>query len=434
MAISELGSQRQEGSPSEPRRPGSLLSAWIKTLLLRQHWLEGKTVGIAAVILDLDGTLLDSREDPVPGVKDMLSSLRSNGIQIAIASNRPNVTARVRSAGLVHDLIMGQDTVGAKKGSPRWVESACTDFGIPTNQVVWLGDSDLDMRSAANAHIVYFNAGWSVPDYLYGINVPSPRVFDLVITECFTKTLYWYWQLSEVDGAGRSLEVKAMIDGNGAGIPALKDDLIRFLKYGGDPSVGPLSVRDFMMIHLLASIYGEGLASSVDTWTTYPGSRGGSNAAMAPFIHMAARLFRDKYVDDLLVRHQPAIDSGKSRWQRRGVNFLNQVNTVFLNNGHEQRVVDRRILVVDDFSTDGYSFECARNLLLEGGASDVVCVALGKYGLRHHIVSPRPGYSWDPFRPWRHNADAFNEFQQSGTTDNVALDVIRQSYVNVDTS
>ena len=392
-------------------------------------------MGIAAVILDLDGTLLNSREDPVPGIKDMLSNLRSNGIQIAIASNRPNVTARVRSAGLVHDLIIGRDTVGAMKGSPRWVESACTDFGISANQVVWLGDSDLDMRSAVNAHIVYFNAGWSAPDYPYGINVPSPRVFDLVITECFMKTKYWYWQLDKVDGAGRSIAVRAMIDGSGAGISTLREDLLSFLKYGGDPSVGPLSVRDFMMIHLLASIYREGLYSSIDSWTTYPGSGGGSNPAMAPFIRMAARLFRDRYVEDVLIRHQPATDSGKARWERRrGVDFLNQVNTVHLNGSHQQRVLNKRILVVDDFSTNGYSFECARNLLLEGGASEVVCVAVGKYGTRHHIVSPRPGYSWDPFRPCRHTADAFDEFQQSGLMDAVALDVIRQSYTNVDTS
>jgi hypothetical protein len=189
-----------------------------------------------------------------------------------------------------------------------------------------------------------------------------------------------------------------------------------------------------MMVHLLASIYGEGLYSSIDTWTTYPGSAGGSNAAMAPFVQMAARLFRDRYVDDLLIRHQPAIDSGKARWRGYGVDFLNQANTVHLNRSHEQRVVNKRILVVDDFSTNGYSFECARSLLLEGGASDVVCVALGKYGARHHIVAPRAEHSWDPFVPSQHDASDFVEFQQGGVTDPAALGVIRQSYSSVENS
>jgi hypothetical protein len=391
-------------------------------------------VGIAAVILDLDGTLLDGVGAPVPGVQGMLSNLRSNGISIAIASNRPNLAARLRLAGLLHDLAMDRYMVGAKKGSPLWVDTACQAFAIRKNEVAWLGDSDLDMRSAVNAGIFYFNAGWSAPTYPYGINVTHPRVFDLVIKECFVKTVYWYWQLGDADEAGRPTAVKGMIDGNGAGIPALRNDLISFLKHGGDPSVGPLSVRDFMMLHLLGSIYGEGLYSTIDTWTTYPGSGGGSNAAMAPFIHMAARLFRDRYVDDLLIRHQTAIDSGVARSQGRNVDFLNQANTVHLNALHRQRVVGRKVLVVDDFATGGYSFECARNLLLEGGATDVACVALGKYGLRQHVVSPRPGYSWDPYRPWRHSADAFNEQQQSGFTDAVALNVIRQSYMNVDTS
>jgi haloacid dehalogenase-like hydrolase len=211
-------------------------------------------VGIAAAILDLDGTLLDSEGAPVPGVQGMLSDLRSNGVRIAIASNRPNLSARLQSAGLLHDLAMDRHIAGAKKGSPLWVDAVCQAFAINTNEVVWLGDSDLDMRSAVNARIVYFNAGWAAPTYPYGINVTHPRVFDLVIKECFSKAVYWYWQVSDVDRAGRPTAVRGMIDGNGAGISALRSDLISFLKHGGNPSVGPLSVRDFMMLHLLGSI------------------------------------------------------------------------------------------------------------------------------------------------------------------------------------
>jgi phosphoribosylpyrophosphate synthetase len=55
------------------------------------------------------------------------------------------------------------------------------------------------------------------------------------------------------------------------------------------------------------------------------------------------------------------------------------------------------VLVVDDFTTEGYGFETARNFLLNAGAKKVICVAIGKYLKPHKIFSPVLGTTWDSF-------------------------------------
>ncbi len=361
----------------------------------------------------------------------MIDDLQEAGLSIAVASNRDDASARIHASGLSYDLALTRQSVGAKKGSPTWVSEALNEFGISQNQIVWLGDSDLDMRSASHARIAYFNAGWSNASYPYGINVRDPRLFSLVVRECFMKERYWYWKLDEKDANGASVEVMAMLDGNGAGILALKQGLLRFLKYGSDPMNGPLTVRELIMYHLIGSIYGDGLHTEADTWTTYPGSQGGPNSAMEPFVHMGARLFRDRYVEDLLIRHNPALDSGQRRDQGRDVQFTNQANTIHLNSGHSSRIEEKSVVVVDDFATAGFSIECARNLLLEAGAKDVRAVNIGKYGPSYNVVNRTGGQNWDPYVPLVHSESDFRQDIHYGDTDADALTVLRDSYNRV---
>ena len=215
-------------------------------------------MGVRAAVIDLDGTLLNPDGTAAPGVTTMLEELRAMGMSLVVASGRPGlseryITQRLATAGLRVDLVLARDAIGENKGAKVWVATACSELSVAANELVWLGDSDGDIRSAVNTHVVYFNAGWSNPGYPYGIQIGHPSMFSLLVGECFAKGMYWYWQLSGTDGSGRAVTARALIDGGGANIPALKHDLLAFLKYKGEPTVGPFKVRDFIMLHLLGS-------------------------------------------------------------------------------------------------------------------------------------------------------------------------------------
>jgi soluble P-type ATPase len=371
-------------------------------------------MAIRAAVLDLDGTLIGDDGRLADGVSGMLAELEGAGIRIAIASNRPSAMQRAAAAGIAYDLLLTYASVGnKKKGSPQWVAQACAEMEVRRQELIWLGDGDNDMRSAVNGKVAYFNAGWSAPDYPYGISLAEPRLFSAVVLECFAKPVDWYWQMSLPDPAGRPVEVRAMTDARGGGNPKLETTLRGFLKDGYDPGLGPLRFGEFVTFHLLGSIYSAGFAKAADTWTVYPGSQGGPNASLGPFVATAARLFRDRYVHDLLVRHTPAVDSGQARNAGQVVDYDNQINTVHLNPSHRARIEGKHVVVVDDFETQGYSFECARNLLLEAGAATVTCICMGKYGTSRRLIAPVAGYNWNPYLPRVHNKNSFSHALRS---------------------
>ncbi len=384
-------------------------------------------MGVEAVLLDLDGTLLLPGGDAVPGVPEMMEELRGAGISIAVASNRLGSEARLIAAGLHADLFLHRDIVGANKGSPLWITKVCERFGLDQNQIVSLGDSDQDMRSAANARVVYFHALWSTR-WTWGLPIETPGLFSLLVRECFAKKLYWYSRLDATDRDDRSVRVFAMLDGHSP----LRGDLLQFLKYNRNPKIGPIGSKRFVMAHLLASVYGDGLSAEPDLWSIYPGSSGGVNRIMGPYIETGAKLFKDRFFSDLLVRHTAALDSGRTRSSGgTGATFLNQINTVHVNPLYRSKIRGKCILLIDDFTTDGYSLECARNLLLEAGASDVVAAVIGRYKTRQYVYTPADGYTWDPFVATTHEPDSFIPESVAGTNDDRAREALIESYERV---
>lgn len=388
---------------------------------------------LRAVILDLDGTVIQEDNTLVSNMNDAMTNLSALGLNIAIVSNRPRDQGKrkLRDVELEPDLFVTRDLVGKRKGSPDWVDYVCDQFEIQPNDLVYVGDGDLDMRSASHARVVYFNAGWSRPDPEYGINLVDPTLLPIYIKHFFMKTNLWHWKVDCNDDIGRHVAIYAVIDGSAAGIKELKRGLIDLLKRHYEyHTVGRISLRDFMMLHLLGSIYLSGLYQDTDWWTIYPGSRGAPNEAMGSFLNIAAKLFRQGCKENLIVRHKPSIDSGTARYKKLTVGIENQVNTICLNDDAtiQRQIQGKRILVVDDFTTEGHSLECARNFLFQGGAADVVGVCLGKYGYYHSIANPRAELAWDPFTPTTFDEGDFTQSHVSAIVDHVALDSFRESY------
>ena len=228
----------------------------------------------------------------------------------------------------------------------------------------------------------------------------------------------------------RVVQAKAMIDGSGANVLDIRCGLLNWTKHDRDSDVGPFKLGYFFMLHLLGSIYLDGLYETADWWTTYPGSDGGTNVAMNEFFDIAAKLFRDKFKPGLLVRHSPAVDSGETRAAGGSVSFINQVNTVCLKDDTAtiEQIRGKTLVLIDDFITEGYSSEWARNLLLKAGAANVITIAIGKYGSNFYCESPRPGLNWDPFVPRKLGAADFLCLTAHGTLNNNALSCFRDSF------
>jgi len=225
------------------------------------------------------------------------------------------------------------------------------------------------------------------------------------------------------------VDIRSVIDGNGAGDAKIKQAIINVLKERKDQRIGSLhSMKEFILLYFLSSLYLDGLYLDVDWWTTYPGHKAGSgNPGFDDFFELSAKLFRDQYKRDLLVRYATAPDSAGARTKGQALTFDVQVNTVCVNVEYQHSLQGKRVLVVDDFCTGGSSFECARNLLLRAGAKKVYCVSIGKYGNGYTIQTPRKNLKWDPFKKSSLKLADFSSDYRGGKEDASALAIFLET-------
>lgn len=100
---------------------------------------------------------------PYPGVADVLRTLRAAGVRVAVVSNKPDYGVQELCAryfpGLL-DSAVGMREGIRKKPYPDAVEAALAAFGVPPERAVYIGDSEVDVQTAKNAHTALISVDW----------------------------------------------------------------------------------------------------------------------------------------------------------------------------------------------------------------------------------------------------------------------------------
>ncbi|WP_091585294.1 phosphoribosyltransferase [Alteribacillus bidgolensis] len=55
------------------------------------------------------------------------------------------------------------------------------------------------------------------------------------------------------------------------------------------------------------------------------------------------------------------------------------LDTIHLNPEYQGKLKGKKVVVLDDYTANGYSFECARNLLLNQGVKELIFVTIGTF-------------------------------------------------------
>ncbi|MBQ6466305.1 MAG: HAD family hydrolase [Oscillospiraceae bacterium] len=93
---------------------------------------------------------------PCPGVPALLERLRAAGLPAAILSNKPDATVRALSARFfpgLYALAAGEDEARGRRRKP-WPDlllSTAEALGLPPARCLYVGDSEVDLLTAARA-------------------------------------------------------------------------------------------------------------------------------------------------------------------------------------------------------------------------------------------------------------------------------------------
>lgn len=101
---------------------------------------------------------------PYPGIPELLERLQAKGIQMAVASNKYQAATEKLIAHYFPNIkfiaVFGQrDSVNVKP-APTIVEDILRISGTPKDEVLYVGDSGVDMQTARNAGVTACGVTW----------------------------------------------------------------------------------------------------------------------------------------------------------------------------------------------------------------------------------------------------------------------------------
>ncbi len=125
---------------------------------------------VAAVLADFKAIYAAICEDntaPYDGIPELLSALRSAGVRIAVVSNKFDQATKQLCAKYFGDLVevaVGERTGVRKKPAPDTVFEALRALGSTVSRATYIGDSDVDIATAAAADMPCISVTWGLRD------------------------------------------------------------------------------------------------------------------------------------------------------------------------------------------------------------------------------------------------------------------------------
>jgi phosphoglycolate phosphatase len=112
-----------------------------------------------------------TRSHLYPHVREVLQTLRGQGVRLAVVTNKE--ARYTRTVLAAHDLepmfdrVVSGDTLPTKKPDPAGIQSCLAQFQVDGARALFVGDSSIDVASARNAGVPV----WALP---YGYNMGQP--------------------------------------------------------------------------------------------------------------------------------------------------------------------------------------------------------------------------------------------------------------------
>ncbi|MEG0614182.1 MAG: HAD family hydrolase [Oscillospiraceae bacterium] len=105
---------------------------------------------------------------PYDGILDLIKALKSDGIKIAVASNKPdNFTKEIVKIFFKadFDFAQGNTEIIPKKPSPEIVFAAQNAIGATKSETVFVGDTNVDIYTAKAANVTSIGCLWGFREY-----------------------------------------------------------------------------------------------------------------------------------------------------------------------------------------------------------------------------------------------------------------------------
>ncbi len=122
---------------------------------------------VLASLKEFYGIHCNDNTGPYPGIMDLLKELKKQGFRMAVVSNKINSAVgelcKLHFDG-IFNFYMGEMDGIKRKPAPDMVWKALEHFGVSKEQAIYIGDSEVDLLTAANSELPCITVTWGFRD------------------------------------------------------------------------------------------------------------------------------------------------------------------------------------------------------------------------------------------------------------------------------
>ena len=104
---------------------------------------------------------------PYDGIPEVITALKKKGIKVAVLTNKGDAHAKAlvkKLFGDAFDIVLGNCDRFPTKPDPSSALWIASELGVAPREVLYVGDSDVDMRTARNAGFFACGVSWGYRD------------------------------------------------------------------------------------------------------------------------------------------------------------------------------------------------------------------------------------------------------------------------------
>ncbi|WP_282023115.1 hypothetical protein [Priestia flexa] len=367
-------------------------------------------------------TIFNENYEMYEGIKELLQALHQEGHKlIVITHQQSSLVIMTRIFEEVFDFEIACEFRNYIKHNVN---------AENTKDYILVGSSDDDLYLAVGKKMLLINPGWSVKKEVlperYAITLHSPWQL-LEAVRLISNQSEWYFDLDVPENT----RVLALTSANTKNYDVNTSEREVLDGFRSALKSGDRGYFNALYFHLISGVMKNPELREVDIWGTFPSSSSTNTNEELEELKERCRYLTGKRMSKPLFERHTTVE--KSHYTddevRLRVGCKKHFDSIVLNDFYKQknRIRGKVVCVLDDYLTNGISFETARNLLLEAGARKVILVALGRYrkgpqGIYQHEVYnlsgriTNPGYNYELVSRQRlvgtYNQEARNEVRR----------------------
>ncbi|MGG3556258.1 hypothetical protein ABES23_06090 [Peribacillus frigoritolerans] len=315
------------------------------------------------VVIFPTATLLNKNGEVYNGVRELITNIYDAGDDVIFLSNNRNNLVEIIEEFEFATFVRRSDIRGLID------ESEETLF-------ILVGSSDVDLYLASSKKILLINPQWSYVQQekavKYGFAIRTPQGLERVL-RILKNHNAWFYTL-ELDEA---TEVYSLTRANYYYVESQSE--VEILKgFENLLKEGNKQYFKVLLYHFIGAIVNNPMFREIDIWAIMPSSKKTNNKDMEDLKERARLLMGKRYKEPLFLRHTQVT---KSRDMNQAARLYcdRHFDSIIINPVYQGKLQGKNICVLDDYLTNGTSFETLRNLLRHEGVNQILFVSMGRF-------------------------------------------------------